>query len=141
MRITDEHKPRWPRPALHVEMLVLLVAAFLMLAGNGPFWRATLAGRSWGEAATWGFAAALFTAFTALYAAAGMAVASRHTVKPLLSLLLVVSAAAGYYMDRYAIYFDSAMLRNLLATNYKEANELLGWGLALHLLAFGIVPS
>ena len=141
MRLTDEQKPRWPRPALHVEMLVLLVAAFLMLAGNGPFWRATLAGRPWGEPATWGFAAALFTAFTAFYLAAGTAVAGRHTVKPLLTALLMLSAAAGYYMDRYAIYFDAAMLRNVLATNYKEASELIGWDLEIHLLVFGVVPS
>ncbi len=141
MEFPDEHKGRWPRPAVHVEVLVLLVAAFLMLAGNGPFWRATLADRSWGEAATWGFAAALFTTFTAFYVAAGTAVAGRHTVKPLLTILLMVSAAAGYYMDRYAIYFDAAMLRNVLATNYKEASELIGWDLEIHLLVFGVVPS
>jgi lipid A ethanolaminephosphotransferase len=124
-----------------VEVLVLLVAAFLIVAGNGPFWRATLADRSWGEAATWGFAAALFTTFTAFYVAAGTAVAGRHTVKPLLTILLMVSAAAGYYMDRYAIYFDAAMLRNVLATNYKEASELIGWDLEIHLLVFGVLPS
>ncbi len=141
MEFPDGQRRGWPRPAVHVEVLVLLVAVFLMLAGNGPFWRATLAGRSWGEAATWGFAAALFTMFTAFYLAAGAAVAGRHTVKPLLTILLLVSAAAGYYMDRYAIYFDAAMLRNVLATNYKEATELIGWDLELHLLVFGVVPS
>jgi lipid A ethanolaminephosphotransferase len=122
-------------------MLVLLVAMFLMLAGNGPFWRAALAGRAWGDPATWVFAGALFTALAAFYAAAGAAVAGRHTVKPLLTVLLMLSAAAGYYMDRYAIYLDPAMLRNVLATNYKEASELLGWDLALHVLAFGVLPS
>jgi lipid A ethanolaminephosphotransferase len=59
----------------------------------------------------------------------------------LLALLLLVTAGASYYMDRYAIYLDRAMLRNVLATNYKEATELLGWGLALHLMLFGVVPS
>lgn len=128
------------RPAIHLETLVLFSAAFLMLAGNGPFWRAALAGRSWGDPGTWGFAGALFVALTALYLAFGAAVAGRHTVKPLLSVFLLVSAAAAYYMDRYAIYFDRAMLRNVLATDYKEARDLLGWGLALHLLAFGVLP-
>ncbi|HXE49340.1 MAG TPA: phosphoethanolamine--lipid A transferase [Ramlibacter sp.] len=141
MRFTEARR-RWvARPAIHVETLVLLVAMFLMAAGNGPFWRAALAGRGWGEPATWFFAGALFTAFAALYVAAGAAVAGRHTVKPLLTVLLMVSAAAGYYMDRYAIYLDPAMLRNVLATNYKEASELLGWDLALHVLAFGVLPS
>jgi lipid A ethanolaminephosphotransferase len=129
------------RPAIHLETLVLLVAGFLMLAGNGPFWRAVLAGRPWGEAGTWGFAASLFMAFTAFYLAAGAAVSGRHTVKPLLTVLLMVSAAAGYYMDRYAIYYDRVMLRNVFATNYKEARELLGWGLVFQLLVFGVLPS
>jgi lipid A ethanolaminephosphotransferase len=126
---------------MHVELLVLLAAAFLMLAGNGPFWRVALTGRSWGESATWFFAGAVFLALTAFYFAAGSASAGRHTVKPLLTVFLMASAAAAYYMDHYAIYFDAAMLRNVLATNYKEASELLGWDMALHVLVLGVVPS
>ena len=140
MKFPDRSKVR-SRPALHVETLVLLAAAFLMLVGNGPFWRAALAGRPAGEPGTWLFAAAVFTAFTALYFAAAAVVAYRHTAKPLLTVLFMMSAAAGYYMDRYGVYFDRAMLRNVFATNYKEASELLGWDLLAYLFAFGVVPS
>ena len=129
------------RPAVHVETLVLLVACFLMLAGNGPFWRAALAGRSWQEPGTWGFAAALFTGFSAFYLAFVAAFSSRLTVKPLLTALLLVSAAAGYYIERYAVFFDRTMLANVLATNYREASELLSWRLLAHLLVFGLLPS
>ena len=83
----------------------------------------------------------MFVAFSAFYFAFGASIASRHTVKPLLTVLLMVSAGAGYYMDRYAVYFDRAMLRNVLATNYKEASELLGWDLVAYLLVFGVLPS
>jgi lipid A ethanolaminephosphotransferase len=141
MKLPERFRTSWGRPAIHVETLVLLAAVFLMLVGNGPFWRAALAGRSWGEAATWLFAGAVFVGFTAFYLAAGSIVAGRHTVKPLLTVLLLVSAAAAYYMDHYAIYFDAAMLRNVLATNYKEASELLGWDMGLHVLALGVVPA
>jgi lipid A ethanolaminephosphotransferase len=141
MRLREALRRRLARPAIHIETLVLWVAVFLMLAGNGPFWRAALAGRPWSESGTWGFAAAVLTSLSAFYLAAGAAVATRHTIKPLLTILLLVSAAAAYYMDRYAIYFDPAMLRNVLATNYKEARELIGWDLVLYLLAFGAVPS
>ncbi len=129
------------RPAIHVETLLLLGAIFLMLAGNGSFWRAALADRPAGEPATWLFAAAVFTAFTAFYFAAAALVANRHTAKPLLTVLFMISAAAAYYMNRYSVYFDRAMLRNVFATNYKEASELLGWDLLLYLLAFGVLPS
>ena len=129
------------RPAVHVETLVLLVAVFLMVAGNFSFWRAALAGRSWHEPGTWGFAAALFTGFSALYVAFAALLCGRYTVKPLLTALLLVSAAAGYYMDRYSVFFDRTMLTNVLATNYQEASELLSWRLLAHLLVFGVLPS
>ena len=141
MRLVEASPTARGRPSVHPEMLVLGVAVFLMAIGNGPFWRAALAGRSWGELATWGFAGSLLAAFTAFYLAAAAAVAGRHTVKPLLTALLLVSAGASYYMDRYSIYVDRAMLRNVLATHYKEATELLGSGLLLHLLAWGVLPS
>jgi lipid A ethanolaminephosphotransferase len=32
-------------------------------------------------------------------------------------------------------------MRNVMATNYKEASELLGWGLAGHLLLLGVLPA
>jgi lipid A ethanolaminephosphotransferase len=132
----------WPTgPALHTETLVLLCAVFLLLAGNGPFWRAALAGRSWAEAGTWLFAGAMFVGFSAFYVAFVAIFSTRHTVRPLLSLLLVVTAAASYYMDRYAVYMDRDMLRNIFATNYKEARELLSAGLVLHVLFFGVLPS
>jgi lipid A ethanolaminephosphotransferase len=141
MRLPAMTQARWLRPALHVETLVLLVAAYLMLAANGPFWHAALAGRTSDAASAWGFAAAVFIALTAFYLAAGAALATRHTVRPLLIALLLVSAAADHYMGRYGVYFDAAMLRNVLATDSKEAAALLGWDLALHLMLFGVLPS
>lgn len=134
------HSPR-TRPALHVESLLLLSALFLLAAGNGAFWRAALAGRDWGHLSTLALAGAMFVAFTAFFFAFGALISTRHTVKPLLTLLLLVSAAAGYYIERYAVYFDPAMLRNVLATDYKEARELVGWEFVRHLLMFGVLPS
>ena len=129
------------RPALHVETLLLAGALFLMLAGNGAFWRGALAGRAPGDPATWLFGGAVLAAFTAFYFAAAAILGNRHTAKPLLTVLFVASAAAGYYMDRYGVYFDRAMLGNVLATNPKEALEVVGGSLALHIFLLGVLPS
>ena len=129
------------RPSVHVETLILLAAAFMLLVGNAPFWRAALADRPWTEAGTWLFAGAVFTALCAFYLAFTALFASRYTVRPLLAVLLLVTAGASYYMDRYAVYLDRAMLRNVLATDYKEARELLSWGMAANLLVFGLLPA
>lgn len=132
---------RLARPVVHVETLVLLTMLFLMLAGNRPFWRAALAGRAWDALPTWGFAAALLAAFSAFYFAFTALFSSRHTVRPLLTVLVLCTAFASYYMERYAIYLDRPMLRNILATNYKEARELFSWSLLPHVLALGLVPT
>jgi lipid A ethanolaminephosphotransferase len=129
------------RPALHVETLVLAASLFMVAAANGPFWRAALAGRDWAAGSTWLFTVAVSVALTALYLAFGAAVSNRYTVKPILTVLLLVTAATAYYMDRYGIYFDRSMLRNVLATDYKEARELLGWGMLLHILLLGALPA
>ena len=141
MRIPDAVRPWLARPAVQLETLVLLCAAYVMLAGNGPFWRAALAGRSWDQPGTWGFSAALFISLTAFYIAVAAVVSNRYTVRPLLAVVLLVTAAASYYMDRYAVYMDRPMLANVFATNYKEARELLGWGMAGHILLFGLLPA
>jgi lipid A ethanolaminephosphotransferase len=85
------HLPR--RPVLHAETLVLLCALYLLLACNGPFWRAALAGRPAWSAATWGFGVAMLAAFTAVYVLAAGLLATRHTVRPLLAALVLVAAA------------------------------------------------
>ena len=134
-------KLRLPRPALQVETLVLVCVSFLLLAGNGPFWRAALADRSWNLAASWGFSAALFVAFAAFYFAFTALLATRLTVRPLLSVLVLCTAFASWYMSHYAIYLDRAMLRNVLATNVHEARELLVWGMVPHVLLLGVLPA
>ena len=129
------------RPEVHTETLLAIAAVFILVSGNGPFWRAALAGRAGSDPATWLFGAAVFLTLASFYFAFTALLATRHTVKPLVSMLLVVTAAASYFMDRYSVYLDRTMMRNVLATNPKEAGELVGWGMAVHVLAFGMVPA
>ena len=128
------------RPALHTETLVLLASAWLLLGCNLPFWRAALAGRDWSAGGTWALAGAMLLSFGAAYVGFTLLVATRWTVRPVLTVLLLAGAALAYYMDRYAVFFDRNMLRNVLATHWTEARELVGAGYLLHMLAFGAVP-
>lgn len=129
------------RPAVHTETLLALAAVFILVAGNGPFWRAALASRPWVEPETWLFAGAIFVSLVSLHFALAAIFSTRHTVKPLLTLLLVGTAAASHFMERYAVYLDRTMMANVAATNYKEARELLGWGMVGHVLLWGVLPS
>ena len=114
---------------------------YLLAACNLPFWRAALAGGTGRPPGTWALFLAMFGAFAAAYVAFVLLLATRWTVRPLLAALVLVAAALAWYMDRYAIYFDRAMLRNVLVTQWSEARELLGPRFLGHMLLFGVLPA
>jgi lipid A ethanolaminephosphotransferase len=129
------------RPAVHTETLLACVAAFILLAGNGPFWRAALANRAWSDPATWLFAGAVFVTLASLYFALAAIFSTRRTVQAIATALLLVTASCSYFMERYGVFLDRTMLQNVVATNYKEATELVGWGMAGHIALYGVLPS
>ena len=131
---------RLRRPELSVETIVLLGSVYLASVANLTFWRAALAGRALADPVTLRYVAATFVLFVAVHFFVLGLIATRHSVRPLLALLIVVCAVAGYYMQRYGVVFDSSMVRNVLRTDYREARDLitldlLGWLLAGTLVA------
>ena len=118
-----------------------LSIAYLLLFANGPFWRAALLGRDPASPATWGYAAALAALVGGLHFVALGLLSPRAVLRPILAVVVVTSIVASYYMDRYAIYLDRAMLRNVMATHYSEARELLSWDLVRHVVLFGALPA
>lgn len=113
------------RLTLDGEILLLLVVVFLLAAVNGPFWSSLLGGRSFSEAGTWRFAISSFVALTALHFFCTGLFATRCSIRPLLSVLVVVSILTSYYMRHYGIVMDPGMVRNMLRTDWHEASELL----------------
>lgn len=132
---------RLRRPELSVETIVLLGSVFLASVANLTFWRAALAGRSLADPATLRYVAATFVLFVAVHFFILGLIATRHTVRPLLALLIAVCAVAGYYMQRYGVVFDSSMVRNVLRTDYREARDLITLDLAGWLLAGALVAA
>jgi lipid A ethanolaminephosphotransferase len=131
---------RLHRPTLSTEALALCTSVFFAAACNGRFFAATLAGRSAADTGTWVFAAAMAVMLVALHWLLVCLVANRWLVKPLLTVLVVVAALCTFYMQRFGVFMDPTMLRNVLATHPAEASELIGWGLALHLLLYAALP-
>ncbi len=128
------------RPVLRVETLALLASLFFALACNGLFWTAALAGRSFTQAESWLYAGGLFMVLTVIHFVLLCFVLTRWTAKPLLGLLIVVTAFSTYYMSTFTVFLDPSMLRNVLRTDVKEAGELFSVGMLPHLLAFAILP-
>ena len=99
-------RPLFAKPAsatLHAspDTLLLLICTWWVVTGNGAFWRALLAGRPLTNPASWGLVIATGTALIALHFCFIAPLAHRRTVTPLLSVLILVAAFAGYYMERF----------------------------------------
>lgn len=64
----------------------------------------------------------------------------RPTLKPVLSLVALCSAAAAYFMNTYGISIDTTMMQNVLETNPGEAEALLSGTLLFYLGLLGVLP-
>jgi lipid A ethanolaminephosphotransferase len=128
------------RPMLRVETVVLVVIAWLLATLNGAWWAAAGAGREWSEPANWLFVAAIFVALVALHFVLLAPVSNRWTVRPLLTLIVIASAATAYFMRTYAVMIDPTMIQNVLHTDTHEAKELLSWAMVGSVLLWSALP-
>ena len=106
------------RPLLRVESLALIASLFFVIFCNQLFWDGMLAGQDFGQSRSWLLAGALFVILAAAHFFILSLLLNRWTAKPLLALLLLVTAFSVYFMNRYHIYLDPEMLRNVLATDH-----------------------
>ena len=135
--------PRLParlRPMLRVETLLLIVLAWLMATANGAWWSALGQGRDWREPENWLLIVCCFTALVGLHFVMLAPLIARRLARPLLSVLVLVTAVATYYMSYFAVLLDPTMIQNVLRTDLREANELLGGSLLAWLLLWCPLP-
>ncbi|MCK6424111.1 MAG: phosphoethanolamine--lipid A transferase [Burkholderiaceae bacterium] len=122
------------------EQLLGLACLFWALAANRLFFGAALKDHSLGDASAWGFAVALVVLLVSVHFLLLAPLANRWTVKPIVALLILVSAFATFFMKRYGVFLDPTMMRNVLRSDLHEAGELLTWTLLPHLLLYALLP-
>lgn len=128
-------------PEVSPARLVLVFSLALVLFYNFSTWRALnnlvpLQGL-WGMAFFGSFALFLWAAFSLLLTL----VSFRPLLKPALTLVALVSAAAAYFMNTYGVVIDTVMVQNVIETNPGEASALMSTGLAGYLLVLGVLPA
>ena len=128
------------RPTVSTESLVIGASLYFAFACNVPFLSAVMSDHSASDAASWVFGGAMLVLLTALHGLLLSLVLNRWTARPLLSVLIVATAFATYYMRKYGVFLDPSMLRNVLHTGPAEARELFGWGMLPHLLLYAALP-
>ena len=125
---------------LSIESVVLLASLFFALFCNSLFLSGMLDGYDMAQPGSWLLGASLLVVLLAVHFVLVGIVATRWTTKPLLALLFVVTAFAVHFMTRYKVFLDTAMLRNVLATDVREARDLMTWSLIPQLLLYAGLP-
>ncbi|MDT9677644.1 phosphoethanolamine--lipid A transferase [Pseudomonas sp. JV414] len=67
--------------------------------------------------------------------------AFRPVMKPVLTLIFLVSAGVAYFMSQYGVLIDAGMFRNFAETNATEVRDLLSVKLFVYIIFLGILPS
>ena len=125
--------------AVRPEWVTLFASAFLLLGFNLVLWQHLFeitAADGQGIAMRVAFGVMIFAAFNIVLTL----FAFRPLLKPLLTLLFLVSAGVAYFMSQYGVMIDAGMLRNFAETNVTEVRDLLSLKLFAYILLLGVLP-
>lgn len=128
-------KPRRP------EILALIVAIYIALVLNQPFWHKFLKLVAPHQLGDWWFVGAIAIATVLIAYLALLAVSLKPLLRVLILILLPVTAAAAYFMTEYGIVIDANMVRNVFQTDRGESGDLITWELIGYVVFLGIVPG
>jgi lipid A ethanolaminephosphotransferase len=131
---------RWSRRPTTSGEIIVAVAVFIALFANTTFFSAAI--RAFGTSApNWPFYASLFVSLASLFVLLLSAVCHRILIKPVLTLVLVLSAGLAYFSHTYGTIFDTHMLANAIATDRAEASDLWHPMMLVWFGLLGVLPS
>jgi len=123
------------RQARSSSALVLLTSLWLATLGNAALWQQVMGVPDLGGWHRVVFGLAFAVIIASVITALVSLLAWRYTLKPTLTLLLLLAAFATHYMLMYGIVVDTPMVVNVFQTDTREARDQLSW----HLLATVVV--
>ncbi|MEY4318694.1 MAG: hypothetical protein RI902_2502 [Pseudomonadota bacterium] len=129
--------PKTPRSTWLVTLLASLWMAFV---GNAVLWRSL---NTLPDISGWhgvGFGLAFGCMITGVLCTLMAMFAWRWLFKPIVSLLLLLTAFATYYMWMYGIVMDTPMVINVFQTDAREASDQLSWQLLVTVLLMAVLP-
>lgn len=126
--------------AVRPEWVTLFASAFLLTGFNFVLWQHLFditAADGKGIAMRIAFGVMIFAAYNIVLTL----LAFRPVLKPVLTLLFMVSAGVAYFMSQYGVLIDAGMFRNFAETNATEVRDLLSLKLLVYILFLGVLPS
>lgn len=128
-------KPRRP------ELLLLVVAAYLGIVLNQPFWSRFYSVLPPQDASDWLFFAGVGLAIVLVIYALLLVVSLKPLVRLVVLVLLPLSAASNYFMNEFGIVIDVHMIRNVFETDVREAGDLVTLKLIAYVVLLGVLPA
>ncbi|MCL9799182.1 phosphoethanolamine--lipid A transferase [Pseudomonas sp. AKS31] len=126
--------------AVRPEWVTLIASAFLLIGCNVVLWQHLFeitAADGKGIAMRVAFGVMILAAFNFVLTL----LAFRPLLKPLLTLIFLISAGVAYFMSQYGVMIDAGMFRNFAETNATEVRDLLSLKLVAYILLLGVLPS
>jgi len=127
-----------PQPAWRV---VVLASGWMALAGNIPLWQRLieldLLRGAVGKALAIGIGIMLWSALVAL----ASLIAWRAALKPVITLLLLITALTAHFASAYGILMTPGMMVNVMQTDTHEALDLFSWPLLWQVTWLALLPS
>ncbi|WP_455805282.1 phosphoethanolamine transferase [Pseudomonas fluorescens] len=126
--------------AVRPEWVTLIASAFLLIGCNVVLWQHLFeitAADGKGIAMRVAFGVMILAAFNIVLTV----LAFRPLLKPLLTLIFLISAGVAYFMSQYGVMIDAGMFRNIAETNATEVRDLLSLKLFAYILLLGVLPS
>ncbi|WP_454867709.1 phosphoethanolamine transferase [Pseudomonas farris] len=126
--------------AVRPEWVTLIASAFLLAGFNSVLWQHLFditAADGQGIAMRVAFGVMILAVFNIVLTL----LAFRPVMKPVLTLIFLVSAGVAYFMSQYGVLIDAGMFRNFAETNATEVRDLLSVKLFIYIVFLGILPS
>ena len=131
---------RWFSRPWRLEGLALVVSLLFALTCNTLFWQNTLVGYDLWSVKGARLVGSLLVILVAVHYLILGLLLNRLIWRPVLVVLILSTAFAVHFMQRYHVYLDPSMLRNVLATDVHEAGDLMTWSLLPHLALYAFLP-
>ena len=124
----------------HPTWVIVLVGIWLATLGNWALWQqlSRLPEMNDLRALWFGFSFALL--IFSLICISLSILCWRWTLKPVISVFLLVAAMTGYFMHTYGVVIDSTMIVNVLQTDLRESRDLMSGKMLLVLAIFALMP-
>jgi lipid A ethanolaminephosphotransferase len=140
LEVNTVSEPKPNQAGIAVEWLGVLCATFWALLANNHFYQKALAGSSITQAGNPLFLLGLFVLLVAINCLLVIPFLGRRWAKPLLTIMLMATALAVYFIEHYNVYLDADMLRNAIKSDPAESAEMLSTSMILPLLFYGVLP-